>query len=106
MLWKQMQQADQHALRCTCKAVRDASTPWISKLCIIFEPPAHLHGQQPTELTKEEALLQAEAQLTLFPSVATITSVQLLFEAPVPRMLSDLFISAACAYGCTLLTRG
>lgn len=69
LIWRALQnerwgvvQIHQHALRCTCKAMRNASNAWITKLLVV--PP--YKEDETTEETQQEAM----RQMLSFPAPA------------------------------------
>lgn len=66
--------ASQHLLRCTCRTLRDMTTPWITSLAITVE-----HGQE-AEQHKPDAwaavVQQACMQVAGFPSSAKLTKLK------------------------------
>lgn len=63
--------ADQHALRCTCKAIRDSSDAWISSLHIQAGGILPLFPRAPAELARQPADT-AVMHLSCFPRTAVL----------------------------------
>ena len=62
---------DQHALRCTCTALRDATTPFISALSIAVD---YMDEEMPRPW--RSTLRCAQRQLAAFPAAARLTSLR------------------------------
>lgn len=80
IIWRELEHqensnADQLAWRCTCRAMRDASTPWITSLQVQL----HLDANTSSSASRWDVLGQHFAtQLSLFPSAATIRQLVIL----------------------------
>lgn len=84
--------AHQHALRCTCKALRDATNAWIHQLDIEV---ITRHGHE--DWAWVESMEQIEEQLSRFPKAAVMHGLNLtctLNEGIMPEIVSGLVMKA------------